>query len=115
MSAETFLVRAWYTKKTWLLLLAPIAWLFSGLSSLRRYYLQTVHQGTPFSAPVVVIGNISVGGSGKTPLIIALVRELKEKGYSVGVVSRGTAVKLSAIRSLSLKIRRFLKVVMSLY
>ena len=89
MSAETFWVRAWYTKKTWLLFLAPIAWLFSGLSSLRRHYLQTVYQGTPFSAPVVVIGNISVGGSGKTPLIIALVRELKEKGYSVGVVSRG--------------------------
>ena len=89
MSAETFWIRAWYGKKAWLFLLLPISWLFSALSSLRRGYLQSRHQGTPFSAPVVVIGNISVGGSGKTPLIIALVRALHEKGYSVGVVSRG--------------------------
>ena len=87
MSAETFWIRAWYGKKAWLFLLLPISWLFSALSSLRRGYLQSRHQGTPFSAPVVVIGNISVGGSGKTPLIIALVRALHEKGYSVGVVS----------------------------
>ena len=39
--------------------------------------------------PVVVIGNISLGGSGKTPLIIALAKALSERGYSVGVVSRG--------------------------
>jgi tetraacyldisaccharide 4'-kinase len=39
--------------------------------------------------PVVIIGNISLGGSGKTPLIIALGKALSERGYSVGVVSRG--------------------------
>jgi tetraacyldisaccharide 4'-kinase len=38
---------------------------------------------------VIIVGNISVGGSGKTPLIIALVKALKERGYSPGVVSRG--------------------------
>ena len=89
MSTERFWINAWHDKKAWLALLLPISWLFSALSSLRRGYLQFRHQGTPFAAPVVVIGNISVGGSGKTPLIIALVRALHEKGYSVGVVSRG--------------------------
>ena len=82
-------MKAWYAKKTWLFFLVPIAWFFSAISSLRRRYLQARYQGSSFDAPVIVIGNISVGGSGKTPLIIALVRILRQKGYSVGVVSRG--------------------------
>lgn len=56
---------------------------------MRRSRLQSKHQGHSFSSPVVIIGNISVGGSGKTPLIIAIVKALSMRGYNIGVVSRG--------------------------
>ena len=89
MSLEQTITQAWDRNSRWLVLLMPFAWLFSGLAALRRRYLQNNYQGHPYSAPVIVVGNISVGGSGKTPLIIALVKALKQRGYSPGVVSRG--------------------------
>ncbi len=89
MSLEQAITNAWERNSRWLLLLIPLSWLFCGLSVLRRRRLQNKHQGRAFRAPVVIIGNITVGGSGKTPLIIALVKALKQRGYSPGVVSRG--------------------------
>ena len=89
MSAETFLVRAWYQKRIWLVVLVPLSWLVRLISILRRWFLQWRYQGSPYSVPVVVVGNISVGGSGKTPLIISLVKTLIRRGLKVGVVSRG--------------------------
>lgn len=89
MSLEQTFTRAWSRNSSWLLLLLPFSWLFSALSAFRRRYLQSKYQGQPFAAPVVVIGNVSVGGSGKTPLIIELLAGLKARGYSPGVVSRG--------------------------
>ena len=91
MSLEQTLTSAWTRNSRWLVLLIPLSWLFSGLINLRRRHLQNKYQGRPYSAPVVIVGNISVGGSGKTPLIIALVKALKERGYRPGVVSRGYA------------------------
>ena len=89
MSAESFLVRAWYQKRIWLIVLVPLSWLVRFVSILRRRFLQWRYQGSPYSAPVVIVGNISVGGSGKTPLIISLVKTLSQRGLKVGVVSRG--------------------------
>lgn len=89
MSLEQLITGAWTRNSRWLVLLLPFTWLFAGLSNLRRCYLQRRYQGQPYTAPVVIVGNISVGGSGKTPLIIALVAALKQRGYSPGVVSRG--------------------------
>ena len=71
------------------MLLVPLSWLFRAISRFRRIVLQWRFQGQSYAMPVVVIGNISLGGSGKTPLIIALAKALSERGYSVGVVSRG--------------------------
>lgn len=88
-SAEQRLTRAWYNSSWWLVFLLPTAWLFSLLSGLRRRRLQSQYQGRAFAVPVAIVGNISVGGSGKTPLIIALVKALNARGYRVGVVSRG--------------------------
>ncbi len=81
--------RVWY-KRGWLSgLLLPLAWLFAGVTALRRrrQIKQSRHQQLP--VPVIVVGNISVGGTGKTPLLIKLVRVFRNAGYTPGVVSRG--------------------------
>ena len=90
MSIETTVTRAWQRQAAWLWLLLPISWLYGLITVLR-------HQAYKFGllasyrapVPVMVIGNISVGGSGKTPLIIALVDYLQAQGIKVGVISRG--------------------------
>jgi tetraacyldisaccharide 4'-kinase len=89
LSAEKRWLNACYSNSSSLLLLAPLSWLFSLISIVRRKILQRLYQGKCFSVPVAVVGNISVGGSGKTPLIIALVNALNKRGYTAGVVSRG--------------------------
>lgn len=68
----------------------PISLLFQTLASLRRWlfrigWLQT----TRVAVPVIVVGNVVAGGSGKTPAVIAIVRHLQAQGIEVGVVSRG--------------------------
>ncbi len=71
-------------------LLLPLSSLFYCLVKLRRlayqFGLLKTHQ---FDIPVIVVGNITLGGSGKTPIVIALVKHLKQLGKKVGVVSRG--------------------------
>lgn len=54
--------------------------------SLYRWKIFKTHQ---FSVPVIVVGNITVGGGGKTPMVINLAQRIKSKGYRVGIVSRG--------------------------
>ncbi|MGD9984155.1 MAG: tetraacyldisaccharide 4'-kinase [Porticoccaceae bacterium] len=83
------LERAWYRPGGWGLVLVPISWLFTRVARWRRRWLQRRYQGTRFAAPVVVIGNISVGGTGKTPLLIALAERLRARGRRPGIVSRG--------------------------
>ncbi len=58
-------------------------------SPARRLYRIGWLRSTRLPAPVVVIGNLSVGGTGKTPLTIAVVEALRARGYRPGVVSRG--------------------------
>ncbi len=72
------------------MLLAPLALLFSAVSGLRRLayrrgWLSTVSVGVP----LIVVGNITAGGSGKTPLVVWLVQRLRSQGHRPGVVSRG--------------------------
>jgi tetraacyldisaccharide 4'-kinase len=81
--------RAWYQGAWWLYLLLPLSWLFQLLSALRKARLKQQARQNPLSAPVLVIGNLTVGGTGKTPLILALAEEFKAKGLRVGIVSRG--------------------------
>jgi len=87
------LVTAWYKKSGWLYLLWPLALLFQFIAYLRRiYWLQVRRKSTVKTAPhlpLIVVGNITVGGTGKTPFVIALGKLLKEKGLRVGVISRG--------------------------
>lgn len=85
----TALERAWYRPGGWVLVLVPIGWLFTLIARWRRRLWQRRYQGTRFAVPVVVIGNISVGGTGKTPLLIALAERLRARGRRPGIVSRG--------------------------
>ena len=81
--------KAWYEGAWWLYLLLPLSWLFRLIAALRRSALSKADQAESFAAPIVVVGNLTVGGTGKTPLILALVKEFKRSGLRVGVVSRG--------------------------
>lgn len=91
-----FLTKAWYQPKLTLLtaLLLPLAALFAGVVALRRYaYQRAWLRVTRLPVPVIVVGNITVGGTGKTPTVIALALFLKSQGYRVGIVSRGFGLK----------------------
>lgn len=73
---------------TWLL--APFSLLFWLISQIRiALYRKKILKSYRSPVPVLVIGNISVGGNGKTPLVIWLVEQLQKKGVKVGVISRG--------------------------
>lgn len=81
-------LNAWYQGERWVYWLLPLEWLFRAISAARRWFLRRFCQHH-LPVPVIVVGNLSVGGTGKTPVIIALVRHLQKAGYRVGVVSRG--------------------------
>jgi tetraacyldisaccharide 4'-kinase len=82
-----FIERAWYSGALWLYALWPLQWVFTQLASRRRRRLSSAAERSPL--PIVIVGNISVGGTGKTPLLIALCKHLQSKGFRPGVASRG--------------------------
>lgn len=85
-----WLQKRWYTPGKGIWWLAPLTLLFWILSAGRRWlYRLGVLRRHRVAAPVIVVGNISVGGNGKTPLVIRLCQWLKQQGYHPGVVSRG--------------------------
>lgn len=84
------LERAWYSNAWWLVLLIPASAIFGLLSRWRRrQYLRGNRAVIDAPVPVIVVGNISIGGTGKTPMVIALVKLLQSRAFRPGVVSRG--------------------------
>lgn len=84
------LQRHWSRTGGLALLLAPLAALFAALAWARRLaYRRGWLSAVAVGVPVIVVGNITAGGSGKTPLVIWLVDWLRARGYRPGVVSRG--------------------------
>ena len=85
---ERQLNRLWYCHSPLAKLLWPLSLPFLLLSLLRRKFL-LFRSSQKLPVPVVVVGNITVGGSGKTPLVLAVSRYLACRGLRVGVISRG--------------------------
>ncbi|MEH6444725.1 MAG: tetraacyldisaccharide 4'-kinase [Oceanospirillaceae bacterium] len=82
------ITNAWYRKKaTWILLLWPLEYLFVTLAKLKKK--QLLKEQWQANCPVIIVGNISIGGTGKSPVSIYLIEMLQQQGFKVGVVSRG--------------------------
>jgi len=91
-SGDWFLQRMWYDRHAaWFsLLLLPLSWLFRLVVAARRAaYRIGLLSSIRVARPVVVIGNITVGGTGKTPFTIWLAEQLQRKRKRVGIVLRG--------------------------
>ncbi len=86
----------WYSKNLVAVILLPLSWVFRILAALRRlaYALRLLRRHR-LRVPIIVVGNITVGGTGKTPLVIWLANYLKSVGYHPGIVSRGYGGKAS--------------------
>ena len=84
------LVNHWYTRSPWLLLLTPLSLVYCVIIRLRRsLYRLGIFSSNRLPVPVIVIGNLAVGGTGKTPLVAWLAVHLKDKGFRPGIVARG--------------------------
>jgi tetraacyldisaccharide 4'-kinase len=80
----------WYGKHPLALCLAPVGWLFAAAALTRElFYRLRIFPSVRATVPVIVIGNITVGGTGKTPLTIWAANELKRHGFRPGIVCRG--------------------------
>jgi len=93
-------VRFWYRRGAIAWLLWPVSLVFRVLVFGRRVLygmrlLKSVHPGIP----VIVVGNLTVGGSGKTPLVIWIAEFLKANGWAPGIVSRGYGANISEPRA----------------
>lgn len=90
MNAGAALQRLWYGPRWRSVPLWPLAWLFRAAVAARRWlYRVGVLRAQRVAVPVVVVGNLTVGGTGKTPVAGWLARALALRGHRVGVVLRG--------------------------
>ena len=99
MSVQSWLNRIWYDRGAppwWLL---PLSLAYGAVAGSRRYvYAKRLRKATQVSLPVVVVGNLSVGGTGKTPLVCWLVARLIDLGFKPGVVTRGYGGSSGSVR-----------------
>jgi tetraacyldisaccharide 4'-kinase len=87
---EPWLTRVWYGRGRGGVWLLPLSWLFGVAVRLRQVaYRRGVLQSRRLAAKVVVVGNLTVGGTGKTPLVAWLASALAAQGHRVGIVARG--------------------------
>jgi len=84
------IARIWSGESPLWLLLLPLSWLYGLVSGLIRLcYRIGIKRAWRAPVPVVVVGNLTAGGNGKTPVVIWLVEQLAQRGIRAGVVSRG--------------------------
>ncbi|MCY1270647.1 Tetraacyldisaccharide 4'-kinase [compost metagenome] len=88
------LLDAWYRGHPALALLRPLEWLYRSVARRKRAaFLSGQREAYRAPVPVLVVGNITVGGTGKTPMILWLIEHCRSRGLRVGVVSRGYGAK----------------------
>ncbi|MBO3277120.1 tetraacyldisaccharide 4'-kinase [Pseudomonas schmalbachii] len=94
MAFSERLLDAWYKGHPALTLLRPLEWLYRSVAQRKRAaYLAGQAGSWQAPVPVIVVGNITVGGTGKTPMILWLIEHCRARGLKVGVVSRGYGAK----------------------
>ena len=72
------------------LLLWPLSWLYGCILKIRKLIQDLdLFKAKPVPVPIIIVGNIRVGGTGKTPIVIALAEQLSELGWKPGIISRG--------------------------
>lgn len=86
---EYWLQRQWQQRGVWAWLMAPFSLLFGVILKIRALHHRYFKPDIVFPIPVLVVGNIFIGGTGKTPVVIALVKHLRALGWHPGVISRG--------------------------
>ena len=85
-----WLLQVWYSGGRGSGLLLPLTWVYRSAIAVRRWlYRHGIAPVVELSVPVVVVGNLTVGGTGKTPLVLYLARALTMAGRRPGIVSRG--------------------------
>ena len=85
-----WLQQEWERRGGGALIFLPLALLFAGAGAFRRFlYRHRVLRAWRADVPVIVVGNITAGGMGKTPLVLAIVEILRSHGWNPGVVARG--------------------------
>jgi len=87
----------WYARSPWLILLTPLSLLYRVVLWLRRNaYRSGFLSSYRLQRPVIVVGNLTAGGTGKTPLVAWLAGYLKQKGFRPGIVARGYGGRASS-------------------
>ena len=87
---EAWLTQEWQRTSLWQILLRPVSWLYRFLTAIRRVAFRIgLLKSHTVGVPVIIIGNVTVGGSGKTPLVLALAEALTKRGMHCGIVTRG--------------------------
>lgn len=99
-----WLQKEWRNNSCWQAILRPFSWCFSAIIFLRIFFYKIgLLKSYQLHVPVIVVGNISVGGTGKTPLVIWLAHELLHAGYQPGVISRGYGGNNKSVRAVVLE------------
>jgi len=87
---EAWLNRIWYEGRPPPWWLRSLAGLYGAVAAVRReLYRSNLRRSIRLEVPVIVVGNLSVGGTGKTPLVLWLTEQLKVLGFAPGIVTRG--------------------------